>query len=305
MAKIPSYVLITAARNEARLIEQTIQSVVRQTIKPLKWVIVSDGSTDGTDEIVKRYAAQHPWIEFIRLPERAERHFGGKVGALNAGQSKLANLDYEVIGNLDADITFEGDYLEFLVSKFADDPKLGVTGTPYLEDNKEQDERFKSPDHVSGACQLFRRRCWEEIGGYPPVKTGGVDFIAVLAAQSKGWKTQRFEERNCFHHRNVGTEQHAEVFSRLLNLGRKDYLLGSHPGFEVFRCLLRMKSPPYVIGGCLMIVGYFWAMVRGLERSMPENLVKIRQGNQIQRLSQVFRHPLKNTHPRSAAQARP
>jgi len=305
MAEIPSYVLITAARNEARLIEQTISSVVAQTAKPLKWVIVSDGSTDGTDEIARRYAAQHPWIEVISLPERAQRHFAGKVAALNVGQERLANLDYEVIGNLDADVTFESDYLEFLVAKFAEDPRLGVAGTPYLEDRQEQDERFKSPSHVSGACQLFRRRCWQEIGGYPPVKTGGVDFIAVLAAQSKGWKTQRFEGKACFHHRNVGSGQHAAALSRLLNLGRKDYLLGSHPAFELFRCLLRMKSPPHVIGGCLMMIGYFSAMARGLERSMPEDLIKIRQSDQIERLLEVLRHPFKNGQPRSALQARP
>jgi glycosyltransferase involved in cell wall biosynthesis len=305
MEKIFSYVLITAARNEVKLIEQTINSVIGQTVKPLKWVIVSDGSTDGTDEVARRYAAHHPWIEVLSLPKRAQRHFAGKVAALNAGEAKLVNLDYEVIGNLDADVTFESDYLEFLVRKFGDDPKLGVAGTPYLEENQAQDERFKSPDHVSGACQLFRRRCWEEIGGYPPLKAGGVDLIAVLAAQAKGWRTQRFENKTCFHHRNVGSGQHARILSRMLNLGKKDYLLGSHPGFEFFRCVLWMKSPPYVIGGCLMILGYFWAMVRGLERSMPEDLIKIRQSDQIQRLLQLFRHPLKNSHPRSAAQARP
>jgi len=305
MANIPTYVLITAARNEARLIEQTIKSVVGQTVKPLKWVIVSDGSTDGTDEIAGRYAARYAWIEAISLPERAQRHFAGKVAALNVAQSKVANLDYEVIGNLDADVTFESDYLEFVVNKFAEDPKLGVAGTPYLEENQAQDERFKSPDHVSGACQLFRRRCWEEIGGYPAVKTGGVDFIAVLAAQAKGWRTQRFEDKTCFHHRNVGSGQHAGVLSRMLNLGKKDYLLGSHPGFELFRCLLRMKSQPYLIGGCLMLLGYFSAMLRGVERSMPADLIALRQSDQIKRLLQLLRHPLKNSHPRSAVQARP
>src|SRR5205809_3630792 len=116
-----SYVLITPARNEATFIELTIKSVVGQTVRPAKWVIVSDGSTDGTDEIVKKYAAQHDWIELVRMPERRARHFAGKVHAFNAGQSKLVDLKYGVIGNLDADISFDDkDYFAFLMSKFAE-----------------------------------------------------------------------------------------------------------------------------------------------------------------------------------------
>src|ERR1700743_2846166 len=98
------YVLITPARNEAQYIELTLRSMVAQTARPLKWVIVSDGSTDGTDEIVQRYT-DHEWIELVRMPERTERHFAGKVHAFNAGLSRLKALDYQVIGNLDADIT--------------------------------------------------------------------------------------------------------------------------------------------------------------------------------------------------------
>src|SRR5713226_4266269 len=106
-----TYVLVTPARNEAAFIEQTIEAVVGQTIRPAKWVIVSDGSTDGTDEIVKGYAAKHNWIELVRMPERRERHFAGKVGAFNAGYARVRDLDYDVIGNLDADISFDEEYL--------------------------------------------------------------------------------------------------------------------------------------------------------------------------------------------------
>src|ERR1017187_2624764 len=113
MPTLPTYVLITPARNEARFIEVTIKSVVAQTHRPLKWVIVSDGSTDGTDDIVGRYMADHPWIELIRMPERRERHFAGKVHAFNAGYAKVTGLNYDIIGNLDADVSFDEDYLEF------------------------------------------------------------------------------------------------------------------------------------------------------------------------------------------------
>src|SRR5579862_7463392 len=122
MAALPTYVLITPARNEAQFIEETIKSVVAQTVRPLKWVIVSDGSTDATDDIVNRYAADNPWIDLVRMPERSERHFAGKVHAFNAGHDRLRDLQYEVIGSLDADISFDHDYFSFLLQKLAESP---------------------------------------------------------------------------------------------------------------------------------------------------------------------------------------
>ena len=118
MMVYPTYVLVTPARNEAAFIEGVIASVIRQTLRPVKWVIVSDGSTDGTDEIVRRHVADHNWIELLRMPERTERNFAGKVTAFNAGFEKVKNLHFDIIGNLDADITFDADYFEFLMGKF-------------------------------------------------------------------------------------------------------------------------------------------------------------------------------------------
>jgi glycosyltransferase involved in cell wall biosynthesis len=263
LSSLPSYVLITPAWNEARYIELTINSVVGQTFRPLKWIIVSDGSTDATDDIVAKYVAKHDWIELLRLPERSQRNFAGKVAAFNEGYARVTGLRYDVIGNLDADVSFDEDYLAFLVSKFSGNPSLGVAGTPYREENAMHDERFKNPDHVSGACQMFRRECFEDIGGYRPVKSGGIDLIALLSAQAKGWQTRRFDERSCLHHRNVGSGDISGVYRRLLNRGKKDYLLGSHPIFEIFRSALQMKNRPYIFGGVAMLAGYVWAMVRG------------------------------------------
>src|SRR5208337_4086242 len=133
MLKLPTYVLITAARDEAEFIELTIKSVASQTVRPLKWIIVSDGSTDGTDTIVSKYAAEYPWIELVRMPERRERHFAGKVHAFNAGYARVRDLDYEVIGNLDGDISFDEDYFSLLLGRLAEDSTLGLVGTPFKD----------------------------------------------------------------------------------------------------------------------------------------------------------------------------
>src|SRR2546428_1680909 len=174
-----TYVVVTPARNEAKYIELALKSMLAQSVRPLKWVIVSDGSTDGTDEIVTQSASNTPWIELMRMPERRERNFAGKVHAFNAGYARMSDLDHDVMGNLDADITFNEEYFEFLLRKFAENPRLGVAGTPFKDKSVQYDYRIVSDQHVSGACQLFRRECFEEIGGYMPSKAGGIDLLAV------------------------------------------------------------------------------------------------------------------------------
>jgi poly-beta-1,6-N-acetyl-D-glucosamine synthase len=284
------YVLITPARNEAQFIGSTIESVVRQTIRPAMWVIVSDGSTDGTDDVVRRYAARHDWIALVRRPERAERHFAGKVEAFNAGYVAVRDMEYEVIGNVDADISFGEDYFAFLMSKFAENPRLGVAGTLYWEGNGLYDYRFNSMEDVTGGCQLFRRECFEAIGGYRPVRAGGIDLIAVLSARAKGWHTRTFTDRVFLHHRNSGTAQQGALRERL-HRGRNDYLLGSHPAWEVLRAVYHMKNRPYIVGGVGMLLGYLWAMLGRLERSIPEELIALRRNDQWQRLKGILVRP--------------
>lgn len=295
MSQLPSYVLVTPARNEESFIELTLRSVVNQTCRPLKWVIVSDGSTDRTDQIVGRYAAERPWIELLRMPPRQERHFAGKVNAFNAGYEKLRGLAFEVIGSLDADISFEADYFAFLLRKFVEWPELGVAGTPFCEAGRQYDYRFTSIEHVSGACQLFRRRCFEDIGGYTPIRIGGVDLVAVTTARMKGWQTRSFTEQQCEHHRLMGTARQSALMVAFKG-GRGDYLLGGHPVWEVFRGVYQTTRPPYVLGGLLRLAGFYWALVTGTPKAVSPEFVAFRRKEQMRRLAAFFsaarQHPL-------------
>ena len=289
MSQSLKYVVITPARNEAQFIELTLKSVTNQTVLPRKWVIVSDGSTDGTDEIVMKYMARHPWIELVRMPERTERHFAGKVHAFNAGYAKVRDTESDVIVSLDADISFEDDYFAFLLDKLSADTALGLVGTPFRELSGETyDYRFVNIEHVSGACQVFRRECFEAIGGYMPVKGGSIDHIAVITARMKGWKTRTFTEKSCLHHRAMGTAGGSLLKSRF-KLGMKDYSIGNHPMWEFFRAARQMSQPPVLTGGLALAAGYLWGVVGQVPRPVSPDLIAFHRREQMQRLSRFMR----------------
>lgn len=259
--------------------------MISQTVLPLKWIIVSDGSTDRTDDIVTQHLPKHPWIELVRMPEHTERHFSAKVNCFNAGYAKAKSLDYDIIGNLDADISFGPDYFEFLLAKFQENPNLGVAGTPFVEEGKHYDYRFTNIEHVSGACQLFRRKCYEEIGGYIPIKGGGIDWVAVTTARMKGWKTRTFPEKTCLHHRKMGTGN-ASAIMTWFRQGRKDYFLGNHPFWEIFRTLYQMTKKPFVIGGALLMCGFTWSAITGMSKPISTELQSFIRREQMIRLKE-------------------
>lgn len=284
-----NYVLITPARNEEDFIEITIQSMITQTRIPLKWVIVSDGSTDATDDIVKKYLPAYPWIELVRMPEREERHFAAKVHCFNAGYKKIEHLHYDIIGNLDADVSFDPMYFEFLLSMFKDDPSLGVAGTPYIEGRSHSfNDSYVDIHHVHGQIQMFRRQCFEDIHGYTPIKGGGIDWVAVTTARMKGWKTYSFQDKTFVHHRSMGTGGNGVLKARF-NYGQKNYFVGGHPLWHLFRSIYQMKNKPYIIGGLLLLWGYLWASIKRIERPVSPELMRFYRAEQMQRLKNIFR----------------
>ncbi len=282
------YVLITPARNEAAFIEKTIQSVIAQTVLPLRWVIVSDGSTDRTDEIVESYQQGRPWLELIKVAPRAERNFAAKVLAFNAGYERVKTLPFEVIGNIDADVSFPEDFMAFLLNKFETMPELGVAGTHYVEgDFHSWSDSYINVHHVNGQCQLFRRACFDDIGGYVPIKGGGIDWVAVTTARMKGWLTFSFAERTFYHHRKMGTAGGSELGARF-RYGKKDYFLGGHPLWQVFRSSFQMTRRPYVLGGLGLLAGYAWCWLTGHPRAVSPELMKFHRGEQMQRLRELL-----------------
>jgi len=285
--KYLTYILITPARNEEAYIEKTIQSVVSQTILPTKWIIISDGSTDHTDEIVKKYTARHKWIELLRMPERKERSFAAKVHCFNAGYERVKNLNYEIIGNLDADISFDETYIEFLLNRFSEIPELGVAGTPFIEGAyRSTNDSYEGEKHVAGGCQLFRMECFEDIGGYIPIKDG-IDWVAVTTARMKGWRTQSFREKYFNHHRKMGTGESNSV-KAIFKYGTKDYTLGAHPLWVMIKTLYRMKKKPYLIGSIVHATGYLWAVLR-IKRPISDELVAFNQKEQMQKLKIIIK----------------
>lgn len=284
--------LVTPARNEAAFIGATIRSVVAQTVRPVRWVIVSDGSTDGTDDIVRDFARQHAWIELVRMPDHRDRTFAAKANCFNAGYARLRDTEYDLVGNLDADITFEPDYLAFLIARMESNPRLGVVGTPFVEDQSQPGHHSYAHgranlEHVSGACQIFRRACFEAVGGYVPVKGGAIDWIAVTTARMNGWQTRTFVEKVCHHHRTLGTGNNRALFVPF-HYGRKAYYVGGHPVWALLRGFFQMRNRPVIVGGLLFQMGFFWALVTRMPRVTSKELMAFHRKEQLDRLKAIL-----------------
>jgi poly-beta-1,6-N-acetyl-D-glucosamine synthase len=283
-----NYVLITPARNEEAFIRKTLDSMVAQTVLPERWVIVDDGSTDHTAEIVESYAKRHPWIDLVRRVQDRDRNFAGKVHAFNAGLARVQSLRFETVGNLDADISFQPDHFEFLLKKLSEDPTLGVIGTAYDQEGFDSmRDSFEGESSVHGACQLFRYRCFQDIGGYVPHPAGGIDWIAVTTARMKGWKTRNFPERRFRHHRPMGTAERGAV-GAMFDYGKKDYFLGGSPIWEFFRVTYRMTKSPVFIGGLALFSGFCWAALRRTERPVSRELMQFHRREQMKKLRAIL-----------------
>jgi poly-beta-1,6-N-acetyl-D-glucosamine synthase len=278
------YVLATAAYNEEKYIEKTLRSVVAQTVLPRKWVIVNDGSTDRTEEIILDYAAQHRFIELHRITEDHPRNLTAQVHAINAGFVRLKGVDYDFIGNLDSDISLTSTYFEYLLHKFQQDPQLGLAGGFICE---EQDGEFQNrPSNtvtsVAHAVQLFRRECLEALGGYKPFSWAGADWYAEVSLRMMGWHVRSVPELQAFHHRKTG-----EGFGRLrycYRHGIMDFYMGTHPLFEIIKIARRLPQRPYLLGALLRLSAFTWSHCSGRRRQVSDEFMRFLREEQMARL---------------------
>ncbi len=277
------YVLITAARNEEALIENTIKCVINQTIKPVLWIIVSDDSTDRTDEIVKSYTNKYDFITLIRNKKTDNRNFASKVYALNLALEHV-NVEYDFIGILDADITFDSNYYKMILDEFEKDPKLGLAGGEFYDiiDGKKH-RVIKSSMSVRGGIQLFRKECFKQIGKFTPLKNGGEDVITEVTARMNGWKVKSFDHLMLEHHRVTGTGGWS-VYEAKFKEGILAHSMGYHPAFQIFKSLHRIIDKPYVISGVLLFAGYIWAIISGNKRKVSKDFIKFIRKEQLERM---------------------
>lgn len=285
------YVLVTAAYNEERYIEPLLQSVVAQTAPPLCWIVVSDGSTDRTDEIVLQYAAKAPFLRLYRVTEDHPRNFAAQVHAINTGLRQLRDLDYEFVGNLDADITLEPDYFEKLMEKFSADPGLGLAGGDVWE--RAANQEFAPRDiattmAVPHACQFFRRQVFDEIGGaYVPLPYGGPDTYAEVAVRRLGWRVSTFRDIKVYHHRPTNGAE--GVLKGCFRQGKMDYSLGMLPLFEVLRLLRRARARPLLRGALYRGAGFVQSWWKREARAVPPEFIEFLREEQRQRLRGMLR----------------
>lgn len=284
-----SYVLITPARNEADHIEKTLDSVVKQTILPKKWVIVSDGSTDKTDEIVNKYVSKYNFIELIRKENDENRNFGSKARAISIAYNVLKELDFGFIGNLDADVSFDANYYEKILSEFDTNPRLGIAGGIRYDLNNGKFNKLEcAPDSVGGPFQLFRRECYEGIGGYIPSKFGGIDAIAEITARMNGWEVKMFPQYQILHYRATGTAIN-NVFKQKFKVGLKFYSLGYHPIFQLMRLYKTIKLKPFFLGSLMTLFGYLWGAIRRFPRPVSKEFIKYLRSEQLKKMKSLTR----------------
>jgi len=284
------YCLLTACRNEAKLIPKAIKAMVQQSHKPGLWLILDDGSTDGTPEIVEEMAGGHEWIQVKRLDPRKERSFGAQYRAIMGGYEQIRALPFDFIGVLDADISFENTgYYQTIMDEFRNNPKLGIAGGAIYE--KKHDifkyRRSNVEWSVAGGVQTFRRKTFEDIGGYIPLEYGGSDGLAVLMAKMKGWEVRSLSQLQALHHRPSTTADGA--MRGAFRTGIMDAALGYHPLFMAFKCIHRLPLRPVVFGAMLSFTGYWYYKLKGYRPVIPNEVINYLRETQFRRMSSAIR----------------
>lgn len=278
------YVLVTPVRDAAATIACTIDAMLAQAVKPARWVIVDDGSSDSTPQIVADQAAGVDWIRLIRRA-RGERDFAAKVRAFETGRAALDGVAYDFIGNLDADVTVAPDYFARVLQAFHDDPELGLAGGHVIEvvGARRRHQRI-SANSVAGAVQLFRRSTFDDIGGFRPMRLGGEDSAAEILARRHGWRVATLFELPVRHHGHIRAGNRGPMRAWFVR-GQVYRTLGYDPLFQMAMGVYRAAAqPPYVLSGLAVLAGYAAAAVRRTPFALAPDEVAFLRAEQRRRL---------------------
>jgi poly-beta-1,6-N-acetyl-D-glucosamine synthase len=277
------YVIITPVRDEEKHIVTTIESVMAQIVLPLEWVIVNDGSTDRTGEILDRYAAEVPWLQVVHRPNRGFRKAGGGVvEAFSDGRRALRSDDWDFIVKLDGDLSFDPDYFERCFAHFSNSPGLGIGGGEIHHEiggvlQVEANPKF----HVRGATKIYRKECWEAIGGL--VAAPGWDTIDEVKANMLGWETRAFPDLRLLHHRLTGSAD-GSVRNNIKH-GVACYVSGYHALFVLASCLYRLARKPYVVGSSAILYGFVKSYINRTPRVSDPQFITFIRSQQLRRLA--------------------
>jgi biofilm PGA synthesis N-glycosyltransferase PgaC len=277
------YIVITPARDEEAHLQKTIESVVAQTVRPVEWWIVNDGSTDRTGEIIDEYSARYPWIRAVHRTNRGFRKAGGGVvDAFNDGYRQVNCTDWQYIVKLDGDLSFEPDYFAKCFNHFANEPRLGVGGGVmcYIENGKKSFEPNPA-FHVRGATKIYKRECWDAIGGFWPAP--GWDTMDEVKASMLGWTTRSFPELHLLHHRYTGAAD--GTWANLVKNGRANYVCGYHPVFMLLKCVRRLRFKPYIVGSAALMYGFLSGYTQRIPQVDEPETIKYLRKQQLARLT--------------------
>jgi len=284
------YVLLSSCKNEQDHVALCIESVRRQTVPPHAWVIVDDGSTDDTAAIVESYLPSCPYLQLIRLPAGRPRSFGSKDRAIQLAYERIRHLDFDFVGVLDTDVSLETPaYYERVLAAFAANPSLGVAGGYVYErqGGAWRPRPINTPWSVAGCVQLFRRECFDAIGGFVPLEFGGSDTLAELQLRMQGWETRSLDGLPVHHYRS--TSSAGGVLRGYYRLGLADASFGSHPLFMAVKCLRRIPHRPWGIGAAALLAGYLAYRLRGGRLLIPEEVSRHLRREQLGRLAGLLR----------------
>ncbi len=296
--------IISPVRDEAAYLQQTIDSMVAQTVRSLTWLIVDDGSKDETPQIAERAAAEHPWIRLYRRPDRGRRKVGGGViEAFNDGLSQFNLDDFDYVCKLDGDLRFQPVYFERLIEKFEADPRLGTaSGKSFIEVGDRLVPERTGDDFSQGQTKLYRVKCFREIGGF--VREVMWDGIDCHRCRMLGWQARSFRdpELRFIHLRTMGSSFRS-VYHGRLRWGYGQYFMGTHPFYALAIAAYRMRERPWIVGGLLILAGYAGSWLRRRPRYADEEFRRFLRRWQLARLglcaspidTQAGGHPIPQT----------